>query len=256
MLNKTLGFALAAGLTCAGSAFAADLPVREPAPAYAPPVFTWTGFYAGLNAGGASTSAKLGWTCLPTCLDAPAAIVERQNLSNRTLRPTGFVGGGQVGYNWQTGSFVFGIEADADFLTGRRGSTLPLSAAFPGNSITQSVRADFFGTVRGRLGFAVDRLLVYATGGLAVGHFNFADSSLYPGSAQAVSASKTKTGWTVGGGVEYAVWQNWSVKAEYLYSDFGTFTNSSSLPAPAIITYIHRHKLTENVLRLGINYRF
>jgi outer membrane immunogenic protein len=194
MLMKTrlLGLLAATAITMAGisAASAADLPSRAaPAPVFAPvPVFTWTGFYAGVNAG-------WGWrdddeeTVVLTGPGIPAGLVGTLQFDDDN---GGFVGGGQIGYNYQIGSFVVGAEADIQWAD--TGDQDAVFVAGPGNLGTFvpgefENDADWFGTVRLRAGVAFDRVLVYATGGLAY--------------------TEDNTGWTAGGGVEWALPVNW-----------------------------------------------
>lgn len=263
----------------AGSAFAADLPYRTAAPApylAAAPVFTWTGFYAGLNAGG-SWNKKSGYS---TNIPANYAIYGGASGDN----DIGFTGGAQVGYNMQFGNIVAGVEADINYLHGNRGS----NGTFPGVAspasdtdfrITQSESSKWFGTARGRLGFAFDRALIYATGGLAFGgkgggsnvdqrdYGNFGALGTWAQTTAGLSGSGSNSsniGWALGAGLEYALSNSWSVKAEYLHVDLGrnsrTFT---TLAAPAggsgylggdTITVRNDNKF--DIVRAGVNYRF
>ena len=197
----------------AGAASAADLPVRAAPPApiiAAVPIFTWTGFYVGVNAG-------YGWNAN----DSITVGGVRFDLDDEG----GFVGGAQAGYNYQIGSFVVGLEGDiqyADFGGDDRFD-------FDGDGILDDDfnRSDWFGTVRARAGVAFDRALIYATGGFA-----FADDA---------------TGWTVGGGLEYAFTNNLSAKIEGLYvnldqDDNGIFTIDNDAEF--------------GVVRAGLNFRF
>jgi len=215
-------FLLAAG-ALAGSAVAADLNRHYPqqpyvkAPIYSP-MFTWTGFYLGLNGGG-------GWG---------------HSVWDRTgdLDLSGGVIGGTAGFNWQMNQVVFGIEGDVDW-SGVSGTT---STLCPAGCTT---RNDWLGTVRGRLGYAFDRFLPYVTGGLAVGDIR----ATTPGFA---GASQNNLGWTVGLGVEAAIAGNWSAKAEYLHVDLSNFNCgfSCGLVAPDNVS------LREDLVRGGVNYRF
>lgn len=207
------GVAVAA-LLVAAPAFAADLqqPYPTKAPVIAPaPVFSWTGFYIGANAG-------YGWGSGEGAADVLG------------LNPDGFIGGGQIGYNIQLdNNIVLGVEADI------QGSSLK-DTAF---GVEQKM--DYFGTVRARVGYAFDHIMPYVTGGWAWGH-NEVTNDL-TGS----SANGTLSGWTVGGGVEYAFTNNWTVKAEYLYMDLGE-DYYDSIGADS--------GLTASVVRAGINYKF
>jgi outer membrane immunogenic protein len=214
-----------AGTVVVGTASAADLarkappPVVTKAPSYVP--FSWTGFYIGANGGYGFGRSK--WSGLPSSFDVKGGLF-----------------GGQLGYNWQFGQFVYGLEGDVDW-TDLRG-TASLVAC---NGAFCRTRNDFLSTVRGRVGIAVDRWLPYATGGLAVGNIR----ATVPGFA---GIDKTNAGWTVGGGVEYALAPNWSVKAEYLYVDLGKENCSLACGLPMG----NNVSLTSNVVRAGVNYRF
>jgi len=219
------------------TAMAADLPARgyyKAAPVEGS--YNWTGFYAGGNAGyafGKETSAERS-------LVPPTAGLE----INDRISYDGYAGGIQAGYNYQVGQFVFGVEADIQAASvGERFHIVdpitPLSAAN---------KLDSFGTVRGRIGYAFDRLMPYVTGGFAAGRNTFTFTS-----TGSVQDSAIHTGWTAGGGVEYGIGDHWSVKAEYLYVDLneqryfnGAFRNESGLFS----------KPTYSFARGGVNYRF
>lgn len=208
---KFIATAIAAGLL-SSTAMAADLPSRRVAPApviAAAPVFTWTGFYVGAQIGYAwdkvSDRAWGGWGW--------------GNSWNRS----GVVGGAHVGYLFQPGPMVLGLEADLE-----------------GSSVAGS---GIRGSVRGRAGVAFDRALIYATGGLAWGNFQYANWAWGP---WATTYNKTQMGWTVGGGVEYALTNNWSARLEYRYTDWGRFSN---------VGWFDYHR-TEHSVRLGASYRF
>lgn len=171
-------------LMMASSAYAADLPRKTSpvAPAVrAIPAFAWTGFYAGVHAGYGFGSYS--GTATPGFAS-----------------PRGFVGGGQVGYNHQIGQFVAGLETDLSY------SGIRDKAANVGKE-----RVGYIGTVRGRLGYAVDRFLPYVTGGFAYG-----GTELFTGAGR---ASQVQTGWTLGAGVEYAITNNLTARVEGLYVD-------------------------------------
>ncbi|MCC2107345.1 MAG: porin family protein [Hyphomicrobiales bacterium] len=276
MKLKTLALALAA-TTIAGSAFAADLPSRKVAPAYiAPaPVFTWTGFYLGLNAGyGWNEAARFDHNLTPfTATFALAGrvygLAANQALGSALGTGTGssnggFVGGGQIGYNYQMGSLVTGLEADIAYF--RRSSQISNSGIdTTGNTltVTNRVSASYLATVRGRFGFALDRALLYVTGGLALSDINYR-STMATTLVNAVGSfqnSSTKLGWTVGAGVEYAVTNNWTVKGEYLYAQFSGSNGIGILAAtaPAGTSNIYTSsvgKLGNHLVRVGLNYKF
>jgi outer membrane immunogenic protein len=208
------------GFTAAAAA--ADLPVRSAPPPMIPavPIFTWTGFYVGLNAGwgwqdnGDESVFVPAGTFLPPFAGV-SGVLTRGDSGNED----GFVGGGQIGYNYQIGSFVIGVEADiqwADFGGGDEAVAF-LPAGFP-PTFVPAIGAgrggfDWFGTVRARAGVAFDRLLVYATGGFAYagggddnGNCGFI---VGVGGGFCDSGDDTRTGWTVGGGIEWALPVNW-----------------------------------------------
>ena len=228
---------LTAGL--AGSAFAADLPARAPAPApVALPMFTWTGFYVGVNGGYGGDEYRYD-------LDAGRALN-----ANAHITSSGFVGGGQIGYNFQLASpIVLGVEADIQ-ASGIKGE-LGIGTNIGGLAASAGSKTDYFGTVRGRLGWAgVNHLLAYVTGGYAYGQTKSYYSVTGFGPGLSGSKSDSHGGWTVGGGLEYAILPNWSIKAEYLYVDLGKNTLLSGAG------FNLSEKTRFNVVRAGINYRF
>ena len=217
------GYLALAALAAAPSAQAADLGL---APLYkAPPpvtaAYNWSGFYLGANGGGAWGDSR--W----------------QGTGNGKVDLSGGMAGGTAGFNWQTGPMVLGVEGDIDW-SGLSGSTA--SAACPGGNCGTS--QTWLSTVRGRAGYAFDRFLPYVTGGLAVGDIRAATPGLPGGSA-------TNTGWTVGGGVEFALPGNWSAKAEYLHVDLGSFNCGTGCGVPN-----ENVSLREDVFRAGVNYHF
>jgi outer membrane immunogenic protein len=214
-------------------AFAADINARPPVPA---PVYiyNWNGWYVGLNAGGA-------WTKTEVTDDALG--------SSLTLKASSFIGGVQAGSNWQSGPYLYGVETDADWTNAKGNSfiTVPSVGGF-----TQSARETFFGTSRLRFGLVFDRTLIYVTGGLAAASVKSADSITGPPAITETTSNSNNfvVGGTVGGGIEYAFWTNWSVKAEYLYADLNRWDGTT----PSGITFSHH--LTENIARIGLNYQF
>jgi outer membrane immunogenic protein len=237
------------------AASAADLPARTytKAPAYIDPGYSWTGFYVGGNIGyswgrssDTSTLTNAAGTVLLTTSD-------KTNLD-------GIVGGGQIGYNWQMQSWVWGLEADIQG-TGEKGTrTFAFAPLINGIrpvtpvafALTQKI--DWFGTVRGRVGIlATPKVLFYATGGLAYGEINSSETIATP-VPSAFSASNTNVGWTVGAGVEGVIGGNWTAKLEYLYIDLRTVSGSFTLPGTDVSYYNSR--IIDNVLRVGVNYKF
>jgi outer membrane immunogenic protein len=218
-------FALAAG----GQAFAADLPMPAPVPpqAYVPvvPFYNWTGFHIGINGGGALGNSN--W------LDSVLG-----NSGNFTT--SGFLIGGTVGANYQVGSFVFGVEGDGDW-SNLDGTTANASCA----AVGCETRSNWLATVRGRAGWAWDRVLFYGTGGAAF-------ANVQAGAGALPFSSSTQTGWTAGAGVEYAFAPNWTAKVEYLFVDLANAPCGFGNCGSATTTV----SLNENVIRGGINFKF
>ena len=254
--NRSSSMMLAAVsiLALATPALAADLPRKSvPEQTFVRPiaVFSWTGFYVGANAGYVFEGGKSSLTGSPALLGTGLAPVG----SAKTLGD-GFTIGGTLGYNYQFGNIVAGIEGDLSYTDlGRRrfGGTAPLS-------VTLSQEQNYLGTVRGRLGYAFDRFLVYGTGGLAFGEAKSSTIIAVPGSQWSGSKNDTKVGFAVGGGVEYAFTGNWSAKIEYLYYDLGKSTYASPLTAgPGLGAAVFGQTRAENkgnIVRAGLNYRF
>ncbi|SEM11239.1 outer membrane immunogenic protein [Bosea lupini] len=245
-----------AGLS--GAAFAADLPSRK-GPVLAPiaPIFTWTGFYVGVHAGAVFTDNNIQTE--GTAANTIANVAFSRRPPSLSVSDTGFIGGAQVGYNYQIGQIVLGAEADFSY------TDLKKRESFIGTTnATSSFRQEmeYFGTVRLRAGYAFDRLLVFATGGLAYGDVkNSATffSAAVPGQVDYVgSRDNVEIGWTVGGGLEYAFTNNLSVKAEYLYYDLGKRKVPVNLQpvGPAGGSYVSRFENTGHIVRAGLNYRF
>jgi outer membrane immunogenic protein len=282
-----------------GLTFAADMPLKAPPPPVAP-VMTWTGFYVGLNAGGTWDDNHSVDTLGRPVQGFPDGVGPGSYAANSAAAATGsissgndgrFIGGGQIGYNWQFGRGVAGFEADIDGL-GQRNRTGVLnntvgpfpffSAAEVINSQIMSTRTlDYLGTVRGRLGFLPSpSFLLYATGGAAYGGVRantsvtqtnndcaqFPGNCLGPGGATFGSASSTRFGWTAGVGGEWMFAPHWSAKVEYLYYDLGSLsynsalaTNGASLFGPgtfAIVNVQSTAKFNGSIARVGINYQF
>ena len=280
-MKKYALLASAASLFAASSAVAADLPSRKVAPvAPVVPAFTWTGFYAGVNAGVNWSSRNVTPSIYHLSPDvtadqlAPAVPVPFKN------DRTGFIGGIQVGYNYQVNQFVFGIEADAMGAAINKTGASTASFTYDSteingpatNIISTKVQQNWLGTLRARAGFSVDRFLVYATGGLALGSAKLTSTSTvsvptadwverYSG-----SGTVTKGGYAVGGGIEYAITNNWIVRGEYLYYNLGsvsqtvypttatgageTFANQTGLRGKTKTT------IDGNIIRAAVSYKF
>jgi outer membrane immunogenic protein len=198
-------------LTAAGGAQAADMALK--APPLPPPAASWAGWYIGLNAGAnwQSSSDSFGY----------GAGFETGSAHPRS---TGFIGGGQIGYNWQAGNFVYGLEADISGLGGHAGANVPDAKIFS-NKIT------WLSTVRARAGLLIDpSTMAYVTGGLAVGgvHNSLQTQGPPVRAGFSKSESTTRVGWTVGGGVEHMLSNShWTVALEGLVADLGPSSTTS-----------------------------
>ncbi|SFK09996.1 outer membrane protein [Methylocapsa palsarum] len=242
----------------AGSAFAADLPSR-PAPVIAPPppIFSWTGLYVGGSIGYAwgNDHAALSIPGTPDVFvpgvpggefPIPGFIIPGTPSVYHSYgaNPGGVIGGAQIGYNLQLGPWVAGLEGDVSGLS--LGQT-----KYAGFAYNDNIKSNIQGSIRLRAGYAIDRILLYATGGAGFAGINTSYASPFGYD----SISRTRTGWTVGGGVEYAVTNNWTIRAEYRYSDFGAFNDYLINSSPILGTYA-RHHLTQNQVEVGFNYKF
>jgi outer membrane immunogenic protein len=294
------GIGLLAFAATGTPASAADLPVK--APVYkAPPVlpYSWAGFYLGGNVGyswGRSHSTL-------TLSDATSGAVLSSNSANFNL--DGVIGGGQIGYNWQSNNWVFGLEADIQ-ASGEKGGTNTSCAGGPGGATTTAGAVDgtcslghigdtvagnisalpvtdslsekikWFGTVRGRIGPTITpTILAYVTGGLAYGQVSATDTisgvnlvgpqgvnggTLVVPVSASFGSSTTKVGWTIGAGIECVLGGNWTGKIEYLYVDLGkvsgSFVTPIVAPSGAFLASSFSSHITDNILRVGINYKF
>jgi outer membrane immunogenic protein len=225
MMKKIIAGCFVVGaLFAAQCASAADLSVaplyKAPPPAPVSPAYNWSGFYLGVNGGGGWGHSK--W-------DANATGI---NLSGGQV-------GGTAGYNWQYGNVVLGLEGDMDW-SGMKGTST--SALCPNGCTTSD---NWLSTVRGRAGYAFGGVMPYVTGGLAVGDIRAAT----PGFA---GANTTNAGWTVGGGIEFALPGNWTAKAEYLHVDLGRLNCGANCGVgPTDNVSMH-----QDVVRAGLNYHF
>lgn len=238
------------------SAFAADMNMPLKAPAMAP-AWNWSGFYIGLNAGGAWGRSNV--TYVPPGPPFTGVAAAYSAIGSGPVNSSGFTGGAQAGYNWQSGLVVFGLEGDINAFDLHGGFTQ--TGTPPGNvalSSVASIRTDWLATVRGRLGLAAfDRSLFYVTGGLAVTDFKYSETNTYNTlGTSSFSSNQTRAGWTVGGGWEYGFIPHWSVKVEYLYMDFGSI--SGQVPGFIVGTgpHLYAADLKANLVRGGINYHF
>jgi outer membrane immunogenic protein len=250
----TAGVALLA-LGLSVPAQAADMPVKYVAPA---PVFTWTGCYVGVHIGYKWGTSKQ--TYGGTRAGVPDAFLPVGADLTGDYNVNGPVGGGQGGCNYQTGAWVWGIEVDGAW-SSASGQANPTQAAInaganPGRLFTTNER--WLATARGRLGWAADRWMWYVTGGAAwTGVDVNNDAIAVAANANRVPTRVNRNGWIVGVGTEYALLGGWSVKSEFLYTNFGTFGYTDSPAANACVQcYSADVKLQEYIWRVGMNYRF
>jgi outer membrane immunogenic protein len=227
---------------------AADLPLAAPGPAvYAPPaayraVANWGGFYVGGNVGVgfARDQSTFSFGGVPFATTDTALF--------------GAVGGGQAGFNWQSGALVLGAEADFDW-SGAKGSiSAQCAACATTTNATLEHDVDWFGTARARVGYAADGWLAYVTGGYAFGRVALKGTATAGGTTASLTQNSTPSGWTIGGGAELALGPNWSARLEYLYVDLGTINNTIVVPGAGSLTDSARVQM--NVVRAGVNYRF
>jgi outer membrane immunogenic protein len=225
-------------IVLAGRAVAADMPVK----AFTPPTpYNWSGFYLGAEGGGV-------WGNSQYTYDVPGFGPVTPNYG-----VSGGLFGGTAGFNYQLSHLVLGVEGDLSW-TDAKGSAhnLPLHGD---PLIISNTDEHWLDTVRGRLGWASDRWLVYATGGWAVARVEaFTDASAVVPPAVSPDITQTRSGWTAGAGIEYAFAGPWSAKIEYLYMDFG---KQSLFPSGEFLDYDGRSlTLSQSVVRVGVNYRF
>jgi outer membrane immunogenic protein len=252
----------------------------------AAPIWDWTGFYVGANGGYSWGRSRTVVDYFNTATGVLIVPPPAGSVTSANFKLDGPIAGGQIGYNWQHGAWVFGFEADAQW-SGEKGSSSFLCAggvaAVPGGpvipgaclpgltflppgvvgtTLTLNQELEWFGTFRGRVGWLVSpSFLAYVTGGLAFGSVETSGvlAGVTPAGAvvaAAFSNDKTNVGWTVGGGIEAHFGGNWTGKIEYLYMDLGRFNTSVALAPPTTIGANISSRITDHILRVGINYHF
>jgi outer membrane immunogenic protein len=248
----------AAGLALMAFASASAAPVAPP------PYTSWAGLYLGGLLGGAwGRSNANSSTFEPAGGEFNPVVVGQFNAAGaQTIKPSGFIGGLDAGYNWQAGNYLLGLEGDIewlDFNGAASSGTIPFFGGGGAFSITSNVDVHWLATLRARLGYTAGNWLFYATGGAAFTtlHGNFDFFETHDNIAETASVSSSRVGYTVGGGVETYLSRQWSVKAEYLFVDFGHASTSGILAVP-IPTYSFSHTLNLdlNIARVGLNYHF
>lgn len=238
-------YLLAAALAVSISpiAEASDLPSKR-APALAPiamsKAYEWSGAYIGLNGGQGTSNSDITNIYFD---ETPSPGDEG------TLDMNGGMVGGQIGYNYQTGNIILGLEADLDY-TNVKGTHL---FEFGGNPVSLQGELNSLATVRARFGYAIDNLLIFATGGFAFGSTNATLTSVVPPVISA-SGSKSYAGYALGGGIEYGLTRNWTVKAEYLHVDLGTQSNTYMFTGD-IAEAAADTSLRSDIVRVGLNYK-
>jgi len=266
ILSAVVG-ATALSIACIPNVFAADM--AAPAPMYskapmAPPAYSWTGLYVGANGG-------YGWgqdavNFAPAAGDAALLFADGVVPRSVSTKPAGGLAGGQIGYNWQWNKiWVVGLEADLDWagINGSGSASLPTVPGVAGgfsNFATQKLAS--LGTVRARFGYAIDNALFYATGGLAYGSTSLQTSVIGVGKCGPVgvcaTASSTQwmAGWTAGAGFEWAFASMWSLKAEYLYYDLGSRSQTQFDPADTFGAPYFSSSVAfrGDIVRVGLNY--
>lgn len=226
-------------ISCAATlSFAADMPA-QPNMFTTPPAalsgMNWTGFYVGVNGG-------YGWgDAITATIDDP---VKRKSFSRTSSNPGGFVGGGQLGYNWQTGYWVFGFEADIQYAD--LGGAIEWTTY--NNLNLKNGDGQYFGTIRARLGYAIERSLFYATGGFAYG--GLLDNSLS-------GKSTSNQGFALGGGFEYAFTENWTGRIEGLYVNLESKAKSAAVTVNGAVYNVSTSPTDgAGLFRAGVNYKF
>ncbi len=240
LMKKLLAAAVAAAALSAAPALAIDMPVKAPVYKAAPaPMFNWTGFYVGGHVG-------YGWA-FPEITESTTGTPV-----GNPPRPRGILGGAQLGYNWQAGNWVYGLESD---ITWSRvaGSSI---CVVPGGTLNCRGEPDLYSTVTGRIGYAADRSLYYVKGGAAWMSEGFRHLSITIPTCVGTpcTGSNSTWGWTIGAGGEYAFAPNWTLRLEYDFLDFGnkehvTVTNGVSADNFELTRTFH-------LIKLGLNYKF
>jgi len=259
-------------------ASAADLPRKAPAAPARAPVYGWSGFYVGGNVGGGWGKSDVDFTPNDT---GASSLFFPGGPPSVSMKSSGALGGLQVGYNWQFNpNWLVGLEGDFDF-SGVKGAGTAAGLGFGQFPFTLSAdeKVKWFGTVRGRLGYApVHNLLIYGTGGFAYGRvaqtvsfINNSNAGLFfgadpgfgciPGTCFVGSSTRIATGWSAGGGIEYGFANNWSLKVEYLFVNLGSDSFTATATAPGnpgqgLSTFATDFDVSFHVARAGFNYRF
>jgi outer membrane immunogenic protein len=262
---STLLTAIAAVAAVSAPALAADM--RMPRKALPPPVaavYNWTGFYIGGFVGGAFADGD-ATTTDPCLTGAACAVVGSYNgvIPVTYNLDSSFIGGGTIGYNWQSGQFVFGLEGEAGYMRVRGSSTF-LGAPVGGDTVASTAIGDWYGVIAARLGWAFDRVLVYAKVGGVVSEVQtgVVDACVVgacgPGLVN-TTAKDTVWGVAAGGGVEFAITNNWTVKGEYLWLDLADTQTNAAVGGGSFAGFTLRTTTTTpsiHTAKFGVNYKF
>jgi outer membrane immunogenic protein len=239
-LSAAVAIATLAGADAASAADFGAVPYAK-APAYAPiaPVIGWAGFYVGANAGGVWAHSDIT-DVNPYAGNALPGTVTSINTS-------GFLAGGQIGYNWQASNYVFGLEADGGYMD--LGGNKLLTGTIAGTRV--GLTSGAYGDFTGRMGITFDRALFYVKGGYAIidGASSF---STVTGPFSGIRKPSTDSGYTIGGGVEYKFAPNWSAKVEYLHYDFGNTLGYRVLASGGSAPF--NQNLRVDTVKVGVNY--
>ena len=241
-------------------AIAADMsmPMKSPP---AEPAYQWTGCYAGLNGGGGAIASNFQSTVDPGTYLGATDAAKVANDGTGSHDNSNFIGGGQLGCNWQTGTVVIGLEGDFDYFHGTSSffnntDFLPVL----GNSfvIGQTVTTNYLATVRPRIGIAADRNFAYVTGGVAFTRADYTESYSAPPGIGTATGSQLLTGWVAGAGWEYALSSHWLFRLEYLFAAFPTANAVGVITDPGVGSNV-LHGSTDLILqsaRAAVNYKF
>lgn len=249
-----------ASLAIATPAWSADVQLPRKAAAPVVAAYNWTGFYIGGHAGYGWSDNDVNLAFVdPGNIVGVARTIAAGAIPNRiSLDRSGFVGGGQIGYNYQFNpNWVIGVEADISFTDWKRTNTVTTNVPtfFPiSTSATQDT--DWFGTARLRLGYAASNWLFYGTGGVAFGETKYRFSQVTIGGPINIAGTRSSTdvGWAAGGGIEYG-WDRWTVRAEYLHFDLGdeSLRVPFAIPGAALLPNFQNKG---DIVRVGLNFRF
>jgi outer membrane immunogenic protein len=257
MLAIAVATPLASPSTPAG---AADMPVKSPAT----PTYNWGGCYIGVNGGGAASGSDFTSTVGAGTHLTPADAALVSTGGTGSANSPNFLGGGQAGCNWVSGTWVYGLEGDIDYFRSNPqviNGTSTLSDGITTFTVGQSLTTNYLATVRPRLGVSADRNLFYVTGGVAFTKANYTQTyldALVPSGTGLATGSKSLVGWTVGAGWEYAWTDNWTFRLEYLFTSFPTTNGTGSITdaAGGSNPFQGSADLVIQTARAGVNFKF